>query len=121
MGTVKIPRPLISDISNGRCLPFVGARLSKNARLPHPPTMPDWNELTAILAQDAGTLPGVSPPAVAERYQQRYGRVQLVEAVRTALFINEARPGKAHRAFARLPFDTIYTTNFDLLLEEAYS
>lgn len=83
--------------------------------------MPDWNGLTSILAQDAGTAPGTSPPIVAECYQKRYGRVQLVEAVRAALFTNEAGPGKAHRAFARLPFDTIYTTNFDLLLEEAYA
>ena len=83
--------------------------------------MPDWNELTAILAQDAGTAPGTPPPAVAQRYQQKFGRVQLVEAVRNALLSNDARPGKAHRAFARLPFDTVYTTNFDVLLEDAYS
>jgi len=118
---MSIPRPLISDISHGRCLPFVGAGFSKNAVVRPGRTMPDWNELTAILAHDAGTAPGATPPVVAQRYQQKFGRVQLVEAVRNALLSNEARPGKAHRAFARLPFDTVYTTNFDLLLEDAYS
>ena len=33
----------------------------------------------------------------------------------------QSKPGRAHRAFVRLPFDTVYTTNFDLLLEAAYS
>ena len=83
--------------------------------------MPDWPELTAILAKDAGTKPGTEPTSVAQRYEQRFGRVQLIEAVRKSLHPEKARPGKAHRAFVQLPFDTIYTTNFDLLLEDAYS
>jgi len=83
--------------------------------------MPDWSELAAMLAKDAGTKAGTEPTAVAQRYEQRFGRVQLIEAVREALHPEKARPGKAHHAFVQLPFDTIYTTNFDLLLEDAYS
>lgn len=118
---MPIPFPLISDIAQGRCLPFVGAGFSKNAALPAGMSMPDWSELTAILATDAETKPGTEPTAVAQRYEQRFGRVQLIEAVRDALHLDKARPGKAHSAFVQLPFDTIYTTNFDLLLEDAYS
>jgi nucleoside 2-deoxyribosyltransferase len=118
---VNIPYPLISDIAQGRCLPFIGAGFSKNAILPRGYSMPDWNELTSILAVDAGTPPGTAPPAVAERYEHKFGRVQLIEAIRESLHPGKARPGSAHRAFARLPFDTIYTTNFDLLLEDAYT
>jgi hypothetical protein len=83
--------------------------------------MPDWAELTTALAKDAGTPPNTPAIVVAQRYEQRFGRVQLVEAIREALHVESARPGKAHRAFVRLPFDTVYTTNFDLLLEDAYS
>ena len=83
--------------------------------------MPDWAELTATLAKDARTPAGTAAPVVAQRYEQRFGRVQLVEAIREALHPDKARPGKSHRAFVQLPFDTIYTTNFDLLLEDAYS
>ncbi len=118
---MNIPFPLISDIAQGRCLPFIGAGFSKNAVLPPGHSMPDWAELTDILAKDAGTEPSASPQAVAERYEQKFGRVQLIEAIRDALQSDRARPGKAHRAFVKLPFDTIYTTNFDLLLEAAYS
>ncbi len=81
--------------------------------------MPDWAALTRILARDAKTVDGLQPPAVAQRYEQRFGRVQLIEAIRRSLHFDLARPGKAHLAFAALPFDTIYTTNFDLLLEDA--
>lgn len=118
---MSVPYPLISDIAQGRCLPFIGAGFSKNALLPAGHSMPDWAELTDLLAQDAGTEPGTPAPAVAQRYEQRFGRVQLIEAIREALHPDKARPGKAHRSFVRLPFDTIYTTNFDLMLEDAYS
>jgi SIR2-like domain len=83
--------------------------------------MPDWAELTSALAKDAGTAQGTPPTIVTQRYEQRFGRVQLVEAIRESLHPDKARPGKAHRAFVQLPFDTVYTTNFDLLLEDAYS
>ena len=83
--------------------------------------MPDWTQLTAILAEHAGTAQGTDPLVVAQRYQDKFGRVQLIEAIREALHPEKARPGRAHRAFSRLPFDTIYTTNFDLLLEDAYN
>src|SRR2546422_6555087 len=46
-----IPPPLISDISEGRCLPFIGAGFSMNAKLPPNTRMPDWNGLTAVLAE----------------------------------------------------------------------
>ena len=77
--------------------------------------------MTLTLARDAETPKGEAPPVVAQRYEQKFGRVQLIEALREALHPDKARPGAAHRAFVQLPFDTIYTTNFDLLLEDAYT
>jgi hypothetical protein len=118
---MEVPYPLISDIEKKRCLPFIGAGFSKNAALPLGLSMPDWAELTSILAEHAKTPERMAAPAVAERYQQMFGRVQLIETIRDALYPDKGRPGRAHRVFVQLPFDTIYTTNFDLLLEEAYS
>lgn len=58
---------------------------------------------------------------VASAYEQEFGRVQLIETVRKLLHVGEARPGRVHRAFARITsFDVIYTTNFDSLLEDTY-
>ena len=116
----QIPEPLLDDIQSGRCLPFVGAGFSLNARLPQGDVMPDWPGLTEHLAlrgQIKGELDG---PAVASQYEKKFGRVQLIEAIRSALHADTAEPGEAHAAFAQLAFDTIYTTNFDLLLEAAF-
>ena len=115
----NIPEPLLSDISDGKCLPFVGAGFSLNAHLPNTMQMPDWQELTKSLARMADTSPALTGPAVASVYERRFGRVQLVETIRKLLHSDTVRPGDAHRAFANLPFDTIYTTNFDQLLEDA--
>jgi hypothetical protein len=57
-------------------MPFIGAGFSKNAALPPDRRMPDWAELTAALAKDAGTAPGTSPPLVAQQYEKLFGRVQ---------------------------------------------
>ena len=113
-----VPKPLLEEISEGRCLPFIGAGFSVNARLPSGAVMPTWSGLTASLAK-AGPIASGEGPDVAEEYERLYGRVGLVDAIRRALHSDVVRPGHIHRAFARLPFDTVYTTNFDLLLEDA--
>lgn len=116
-----IPRPMINDIEHGRCLPFIGSGFSKNASLPAGSAMPNWRELASALAAEAGIDATQDPPVIAQQYQSRFGRVQLIEAIRAALHSDEVQPGQAHRIFCDLPFDTIYTTNFDLLLESAYT
>jgi len=116
----ELPQPLIDDITDNRCLPFIGAGFSLNADCDEGLTMPDW----AGLARHLGAVAGVGDeqlegPDVAAIYERKFGRVQLIETVRQSLNPEHVRPGAAHKAFARLPFDTIYTTNFDLLLEDA--
>ena len=118
---VDVPYPLISDVARGRCLPFIGAGFSKNAHLPQGQRMPDWSELRAILAGQTKSEESVTALGVAQRYEEEFGRVQLIETIRDSLHMDKARPGRSHKAFVSLPFGTIYTTNFDLLLEEAYS
>ncbi len=118
---VEIPQPLLADIAESRCLPFIGAGFSLNAELPNEHRMPTWAELGAQLAAVAGCSDGSDAPDIAAAYERKYGRVHLIEAIRNALHPDEARPGPAHIAFAQLPFDTVYTTNFDLLLEDAFA
>lgn len=82
--------------------------------------MPDWPELARILVERGGLAPQSDETAVASEYERMFGRVGLIEAVRNALHHDDAEPGQVHETFAALPFDTVYTTNFDLLLESAY-
>lgn len=83
--------------------------------------MPDWQELAGLLAHDSAIDAKQPPLAITQTYERLFGRVQLIEAIRAALHPDRAGPGSSHRAFVNLPFDTIYTTNFDLLLEAAYA
>jgi SIR2-like domain len=115
----NVPEPLIDDIAEGRCLPFFGAGFSLNARLAQGQTMPTWSGLTTALAQAGEIAARDSGPDVAQEYERKFGRVGLIDAIRRALHTDSVRPGAAHLAFAELPFDTVYTTNFDLLLEDA--
>jgi hypothetical protein len=116
---IRVPQPLVDEIAEGRCLPFIGAGFSMNAELPPDSAMPDWQGLTDQLAEAAGISSGPGPE-VAARYERLFGRVGLIDAIRRALHPARAQPGAAHLAFANLSFDTIYTTNFDLLLEQAW-
>jgi nucleoside 2-deoxyribosyltransferase len=117
---IELPFPLIADISEGRCIPFIGAGFSRNAVV-RDGTMPDWHVLARHLASESGLDHTLAGPEIAQEFERHFGRVQLVEAVRRALHVDDARPGRCQLAFAQLPFDTVYTTNFDLLLESAYS
>lgn len=116
----ELPFPLIADIGEGRCIPFLGAGFSRNAIVADG-SMPDWPALVEHLASESGLERTLAGPEIAQEFERHFGRVQLVEAVRRALHIDDARPGLCHLAFAQLPFDTVYTTNFDLLLESAYA
>jgi hypothetical protein len=117
---LTVPQPLIDDIEAGRCVPFIGAGFSMNARVRGGGEMPDWIGLTQALAVVAEVSPDLSGPTVASAFERRFGRVQLIEAIRRALRTDHVEPGEAHIAFSQLPFDTIYTTNFDLLLEDSF-
>lgn len=120
MTAIELPFPLLADIADARCIPFLGAGFSKNGHVTDG-AMPDWSELTIQLASEGGLDANRAGPEVAQEYERRFGRVQLIEAVRRALHPDDSTPGQAHMAFVHLPFDTVYTTNFDLLLEQAYS
>ena len=121
MGLSGIPEPPLADIADGKCLPFVGAGFSLNADVPGDGQRLDWKGLAQRLAEVAGVSSRQSEPAIAAEYERRFGRVQLIDAVRDLLLHGSVAPGDAHREFAELPFDTIYTTNFDLLLEDSYA
>ena len=117
---MKIPKPLLDDIIMGKCLPFIGAGFSLNCRTTAGLKMPSWRGLAETWANEADIDPKLPPPKIASLYEHRFGRVQLIESIRRALHVDQIEPGEVHRNFASLSFETVYTTNFDLLLENAY-
>jgi len=105
----------------GSCLPFIGAGLSLNAKLP------PWQEdagLGGLGRKAADALPEyqyTTALAALSGYAHAYSRVKLVEFLSDAPLVTTIRPAKPHEEFCRLPFERVVTTNFDFLLEQAYA
>lgn len=51
-------------------------------------------------------------------FETQFSRTKLVELLARELYVNNLKPGKTHRTFCDLYFDTICTTNFEFLIEQ---
>lgn len=113
------PEPLLEELVAGRWLPVVGAGLSRNAVLPDGESMPLWEELGQSLADLAG-YPSANALDAISAYEHAFERRELIKRLTLELRVDDAMPGPAHEAFARLPFDRVVTTNLEFLLERGY-
>lgn len=116
----QVPRPLLEELVQGRWLPLVGAGFSKNAKVPGGQPPLDWGALGRAVAEDVPNLSYESPLDSLSAFEYMFGRTALVRKISFLLRITDASPGSAHLAFARLGFERVVTTNFDLLLERSY-
>lgn len=117
----QVPPPLLEHLIEGQWLPLIGAGFSRNATVETGDLPPDWKNLGKALAEQLPDFDGtVGPLEVVSAYEHAYGRNTLVEKIGRITRIYDARPGKSHKAFAELGFETVITTNFDFLLERAY-
>ncbi|WP_406364887.1 SIR2 family NAD-dependent protein deacylase [Streptomyces sp. NBC_01546] len=121
-GYVKqLPPGLRRALAAGRWLPIVGAGISAAAMTEDGRSPPTWPQLAEQLEKD---LPGriyAGPIDSISAYADTYGRSYLIERLVELLYVNEIQPGETHKAFAKLPFDTVVTTNFDFLVEQGYA
>lgn len=115
----SIPKPLLNDFLNNKVIPFVGAGFSKNADLPEGLSMPDWNELGKLAADEIPNYEYNNNALDAlSYYEDLYSCAKLVELLMRSLHIGKAHPGSTYKAFCDLFTGTICTTNFDSLIEE---
>lgn len=115
----RFPEPLLEELVEGHWLPIVGAGLSRNAILPDGGKMPLWDDLGRSLAGGAG-YSYVNALDAMSAYEHTFERRELIKRLARELRVADAMPGPAHKAFARLPFDRVVTTNLEFLLEQAY-
>ncbi|WP_137822389.1 SIR2 family protein [Pseudomonas sp. D(2018)] len=115
------PEPFLEDMVQGRCLPFVGAGFSLNAKIPKGKKMLDWDGLGKKVAAALPEYQYTSAVEALSAYSHEFTRVKLVELLSSALLITTIQPAKTHEEFCRLPFERVVTTNFDFLLEQAYA
>lgn len=115
-----IPKPLLNDFINNRVVPFIGAGFSKNADIPDGKSMPDWNELGKLAAEEIPNYDydGDAIDALSY-YEALYSRSKLIEFLMRVLLVGEIHPGRTYQAFCNLFTGTICTTNFDSLLEDS--
>jgi tetratricopeptide (TPR) repeat protein len=111
--SLNVPRALVKKLSNGNCAIFVGAGLSIPAGLP------SWTGLMRTLRGDVEGCPEFcSPTDIAEYYEAGHSRDELIGAIVEQIPASAA-PTRAHEHLLALHPKRIFTTNFDLILEEA--
>lgn len=114
-----IPKTLREDFINNNVIPIVGAGFSKNATIPSGITMPDWNQLGQLVASYIMDYEYTNPLDALSIFESEYSRIKLIELLSKELHIHEIQPSPTYMAFCDIFYDTICTTNFDFLLDEA--
>lgn len=102
---------------------MVGSGFSRNS-VPHSPqvgTLPTWEEVTNQLHnglyphEDNDGIP--DQLRIAQEYEAAFGRDALHDKLRRLVRHEEHRPGATHQRLLQLPWQDVYTTNWDTLLE----
>ena len=113
-----IPKTLQEDFVNNRVVPIVGAGFSKNAIAPEGVSILDWEGLGKKVAKYIPDYAYTNVIDALSLFETQFSRTKLVELLARELYVNNHKPGKTHRTFCDLYFDTICTTNFDFLIEQ---
>lgn len=109
-------RHLSAELQAGDAGLFVGAGLSRSSGYA------DWNQLMAEIAKELGLQVELELDLVAlaqYHVNERKGRSR-VNRLLIEEFTKDAKVAEHHRLIAALPVRTIWTTNYDTLLETAY-
>lgn len=113
-----IPLTLQEDFINNRVIPFVGAGFSKNAIASEGKNILDWEGLGEKIATYIPNYTYTNAIDALSLFESEFSRTKLIEFLAKELYVNQLKPGKTHRTFCELYFDTICTTNFDFLIEQ---
>lgn len=109
-------RRYADDVSAGNAAIFAGAGLSI------PAGFVDWRTLLREIASDLKLHVDLETDLLAVA-QYEFNRKRSRDSLNQAILNRFAREGQLsqnHRLIARLPVDTIWTTNYDKLIEEAF-
>lgn len=125
--TPNAPAGLVEELQSRRLVLFVGAGLSVAAGMPTGRTLARVLHTKMAKARSSRTAPGDQAEnldVVADRYQEEYGRVRLARELESRLVTSDPGDiGRTHYLIALLIkhrfVDTIVTTNFDTLIEDA--
>ena len=113
--------------SSNRASVMVGSGFSRNSVPigPQVTALPTWEEVTNQLHQELYPQENdtgyPNQLRTAQEYEAGFGRGALHQALRRLVRHEEHRPGRMHQRLLQLPWQDIFTTNWDTLLERTPS
>jgi NAD-dependent SIR2 family protein deacetylase len=117
---MDIPQELVQDLARGNAVLFAGAGLSTAAGLP------GWVDLVRPLAVAVDNPLPPDPYITSDHlldatqyYENAKGRHALISYLQEQLDTTLHQPSPNHALLARLPVQTIFTTNYDDLIERS--
>jgi hypothetical protein len=127
-------------IASRRCVLFVGAGISRTAKIAEPLNsdqfLPTWPDLLMLLlkqaaessyleAEEFSTLTQAVQDKkflfVAEAIKKRMGSKEFDDSLERIFRNPNLKPNNRHKLITELPFQAIITTNYDKLIETAYA
>ena len=109
---------------------MVGSGFSQNATIELPGTFapPGWSDIVRAMhaklyptaerpENEAETIVASDALAIAQQYRIAFGREELHRFLRHQIRDNDITPGDLHRRLLSLPWNDVFTTNWDTLLE----
>lgn len=112
---------LVDELKKQTLVPFLGAGAS--LRFDGATGLPTGGSLAEMLAEEC-KYPGKDKfdlLRVAQYYAFRRGEMRLRSSLHEKLSLKEVKPGQVHNTIASWPVNVVLTTNFDNLMERAFS
>jgi hypothetical protein len=131
-----VPAELVDALRTQRCILFVGAGLSAQVTRSDGSALPNWSQLLleflewAISRQarfwgDPDDIRAMIEKGnllmAAQELQDRLGTAALGEFLDRVFRDDKVVPSTGHRLLPHIPFRAVLTTNYDSLIEGAYS
>ena len=136
MSNLKIPHELIDAIVKGECVLFIASGLSSQVERSNGKRLPNWSNFLIELLEwniDRGAQFNSNPSEIREMIDKGnhlMAAEELKEVVNSndlSEFLNQVfrdpkvKPTNAHKLLTEIPFRAILTTNYDTLIEGAYT
>ncbi|MFK4047511.1 P-loop NTPase [Roseomonas mucosa] len=118
---LEVPVGFRQSLQNKRVVMFLGAGASMEARGPSGNKPPSADGLREILAKEffGQKMDGYDLMSVADMAISTHGQGIVFEKIRAVL--EPFKPSAAHKLLPRFHWQQLVTTNYDLLIEQAYA
>lgn len=116
---MMIPKRLISALKSGKIVLFLGAGANSNCKMANGERMPTGNRLSELLSKKFCVRKADSLAETAELVEASFTRAELNSYIIELL--TGAIPSEGFKLIRTFKWASIYTTNYDLLIEDIYS